>query len=320
EDETVENISCSVLLLLRLYFGGEDTKPHFRLSRDALNLLMATLEEDHSTHGWGREVEMLVFLYWLASATSYRVVAEAFAIPTQTVFDLVHKASKRVLAIVKRVIRFPTAAEMDGVGAGFARLAGSAVFARVAGSIDGCHVRVVAPAAHEQAYLNRRLFHSIQFQAICDHRGKFLDVFVGYPGSVHDARVLRHSDVYVHQLYPPQAWFLIEDGGYPCIQDPITLITPYQEPVQSPVHRRFNGKLSRARLVVEQAFGIMKTRWRTIFLKAMEVRIPFAVEVITCCAVLHNLYTLQKSRLKTLLFVILQRPSSLRLISNHFHF
>uniref|UniRef100_A0A3Q3F1G4 DDE Tnp4 domain-containing protein n=1 Tax=Labrus bergylta TaxID=56723 RepID=A0A3Q3F1G4_9LABR len=256
---------------------------------DALNLLMATLEEDHSTHGWGREVEMLVFLYWLASATSYRVVAEAFAIPTQTVFDLVHKASKRVLAIVKRVIRFPTAAEMDRVGAGFARLAGSAVFARVAGSIDGCHVRVVAPAAHEQAYLNRRLFHSIQFQAICDHRGKFLDVFVGYPGSVHDARVLRHSDVYVHQLYPPQAWFLIEDGGYPCIQDPITLITPYQEPVQSPVHRRFNGKLSRARLVVEQAFGIMKTRWRTIFLKAMEVRIPFAVEVITCCAVLHNL-------------------------------
>ncbi|XP_060909611.1 putative nuclease HARBI1 [Labrus mixtus] len=146
---------------------------------------------------------MLVFLYWLASATSYRVVAEAFAIPTQTVFDLVHKASKRVLAIVKRVIRFPTAAEMDGVGAGFARLAGSAVFARVAGSIDGCHVRVVAPAAHEQAYLNCRLFHSIQFQAICDRRGKFLDVFVGYPGSVHDARVLRHSDVYVHQLYPP---------------------------------------------------------------------------------------------------------------------
>ncbi|XP_020516318.1 putative nuclease HARBI1 [Labrus bergylta] len=229
---------------------------------------------------------MLVFLYWLASATSYRVVEEAFAIPTPTVFDLVHKASKRVLAIVKRVIRFPTAAEMDGVGAGFARLAGSAVFARAAGSIDGCHVRVVAPAAHEQAYLNRRLFHSIQFQAICDHRGKFLDVFVGYPGSVHDAHVLRHSDVYVHQLYPPQAWFLIGDVGYPCIQDHITLITPYREPVQSPVHHRFNSKRSRARLVVEQAFGVMKTRWRTIFLKAMAVRIPFAVEVITCCAVL----------------------------------
>ncbi|KAJ8359124.1 hypothetical protein SKAU_G00156490 [Synaphobranchus kaupii] len=33
----------------------------------------------------------------------------------------------------------------------------------------------------------------------------------------------------------------------------------------------------------------MKTRWRSIFLKALEVQIPFAVEVIDCCAVLHNL-------------------------------
>lgn len=30
-------------------------------------------------------------------------------------------------------------------------------------------------------------------QAIADHKGKFLDIFVGYPGSVHDARVLKNS-------------------------------------------------------------------------------------------------------------------------------
>ncbi|KAG1928895.1 putative nuclease HARBI1 [Pimephales promelas] len=30
-------------------------------------------------------------------------------------------------------------------------------------------------------------------QAITDHQAKFLDIFVGYPGSVHDARVLKNS-------------------------------------------------------------------------------------------------------------------------------
>ncbi|RXN07706.1 integrin alpha-L-like protein [Labeo rohita] len=40
-------------------------------------------------------------------------------------------------------------------------------------------------------------------EAITDHWGKFLEIFVGYPGSVHDARVLRNSPVYTGSLYPP---------------------------------------------------------------------------------------------------------------------
>ncbi|KAJ8364481.1 hypothetical protein SKAU_G00133120 [Synaphobranchus kaupii] len=169
-----------------------------------------------------------------------------------------------------QVICFPTGQDLEMVGACFARLARSPAFRRTAGSIDGCHIRVVPPAAESQDYLNRKLFYSVQMQAICDHRGTFLNLFTGYPGSVHDARVLRLSDVYVHRQYPPQGWFLIGD-------------------VQGAVQARYNAQLSKARGVVERAFGVMKTRWRSIFLKALEVQIPFAVEVIDCCAVLHNL-------------------------------
>ncbi|KAJ8364709.1 hypothetical protein SKAU_G00135400 [Synaphobranchus kaupii] len=185
-----------------------------------------------------------------------------------------------------KIIRFPTGQELEMVGAGFACLVGGPAFQRTAGSIDGCHIKVVPPAGEIQDYLNRKLFFSLQMQAVCDHRGKFLNVFTGYPGSVHDARVLKCSDMYVHHQYPPQGWFLIGDGGYPCIQDPIT---PYREPVQGPVQARYKEQLSRARGVVERAFGVMKTRWRSIFFKALEVQNPFAVELIDCCAVLHNL-------------------------------
>jgi len=44
--------------------------------------------------------------------------------------------------------------------------------------------------------------------------GKFLDVFVGFPGSVHDARMLRNSPVYAGSFYPPAGKAILGDGGY----------------------------------------------------------------------------------------------------------
>ena len=125
-------------------------------------------------------------------------------------------------------------------------------------------------------------------QAVCDSECTFLDIFVGYPGSVHDSRVLRNSPMYVQRLYPPEGYCILGDGGYPCLSDPIALVTPYREPVRNPVERRFNRHHARARSVIERAFGIMKARWRSLFFKALEVHPFFAVKVIACCAILHN--------------------------------
>ncbi|MGH0152689.1 UNVERIFIED_CONTAM: hypothetical protein FKN15_027811, partial [Acipenser sinensis] len=45
---------------------------------------------------------------------------------------------------------------------------------------------------------------------------------------------------------------------------------------------------SRARAVIEQAFGLMKTRWRSIFFKALEVHPTFVPTVISACTILHT--------------------------------
>ena len=62
----------------------------FRLSRDSFYALMAVLGTD-CDHGWGPEISCLVFLFWLASATSYRVVARAFDMPRASVHWVVHR-------------------------------------------------------------------------------------------------------------------------------------------------------------------------------------------------------------------------------------
>ncbi|KAJ8355056.1 hypothetical protein AAFF_G00104090 [Aldrovandia affinis] len=56
---------------------------------------------------------------------------------------MVHRVTKKLLKLKNRVIHFPSHADLENVGNGFAQLAGSSAFSRVVGSIDGCQVQEV---------------------------------------------------------------------------------------------------------------------------------------------------------------------------------
>ena len=67
---------------------------------------------------------------------------------------------------------------------------------RIIGAIDRRHIRILRPRYHGIDYMNRKGYYSVLLQGICDDRGKFIDVFVGPPGRVHDSRMLRDSHFY----------------------------------------------------------------------------------------------------------------------------
>ncbi|XP_033938050.1 uncharacterized protein [Pseudochaenichthys georgianus] len=236
-------------------------------------------------HGWGQDIEVLVLLYSLAHGLSLSVVSSAFGIPKSTVHRITRYVIGKIKANLKTLISLPTAYELAEIGDGFCQLAKSPAFHRAAGAIHGCHIRI-KPSGNEyhKDCINYKLFPSIQMQAICDSTGRFLDVFIGYPGSVHDARVLRNSPIFCQALFPPAGWFLA-DGGYPCLEKTVGLLKVPHGQVQA----RFNVHHARARCVVERAFGRMKTRWRATLFKALEVSPSFAPDIIACCAFLHNL-------------------------------
>ncbi|XP_042274199.1 putative nuclease HARBI1 [Thunnus maccoyii] len=178
------------------------------------------------------ELEILIFLYWLAHGASYSVVCCAFAVPKTSIFRAVHEVAQKIEDKRKRCIQFPKPHELDVVGQGFAALAQQGAFKTYVGAIDGCHIRIKAPAGPaSKDYLNRKLFHSIQLQAVCDSSGEFLDNFAGYPGSVHYTRVLKNSSFHTDLLYPPAGYFLVGDGGYPCMEQPVCILTLYSEPL-----------------------------------------------------------------------------------------
>ncbi len=91
--------------VLDRFFNGAETRQDFRLSRESLAVLLNLLHQDRR-HGWGATLETLVFLFWLASGASYRVVSRVFGMPRSTV----HRVTEEVVAIRQKVIHFPKTA------------------------------------------------------------------------------------------------------------------------------------------------------------------------------------------------------------------
>ena len=52
---------------------------------------------------------------------------------------------------------------------------------------------IKAPKHNKERYFNRKHFHSMNLLAVVGFDGRFLDISAGFPGSIHDARVLQMS-------------------------------------------------------------------------------------------------------------------------------
>ena len=63
-------------------------------------------------------------------------------------------------------------------------------FPQAAGAIDGSHIPILRPDESASNYYNHKGYYSIIMQTMVDFRGLFMDVYIGWPGKMHDARVL----------------------------------------------------------------------------------------------------------------------------------
>nr|CAD7410320.1 unnamed protein product [Timema poppensis] len=233
---------------------------------------------------------LLIFLFWLGCGTSYRVISAVFNVSTSTVHNIVPTTMDNILTnLTNKVIHYPSIDQTEDVGRGSGRLARSQIFDNAVGAIGGCHVKVRVIGPNKKDYFNRKLDCSVQFQAVVDDQSMFLNIYSEYPDSVLDSRVLRASTLYRNREYPPQGYFLLGDGGYPLLQCPICLITPYRNPNHNDADKlQFNLFHSRARSIVERAFDIVKARWRTMFMKTVEIRHTKVARLIAVCCIMHN--------------------------------
>lgn len=135
--------------------------------------------------------------------------------------------------------------------------------------------------------------------AIASAQYKFIMVDIGGEGRHSDGGVFKNSVMgyrFQHnQMYIPAPTPIINEGKampYMLVADEAFQLNrftlrPYPGKTLTNEQRIFNYRLSRARRVVENTFGIMVARWR-IFAKPINSSLNTAENIVKACVVMHN--------------------------------
>ncbi|XP_077531140.1 uncharacterized protein LOC144143194 [Haemaphysalis longicornis] len=191
--------------------------------------------------------------------------------------------------ISAREIRWPNVDERERIKSSFLSLrrGPGGGLPDVVGAIDGCHIHISRPPESADSYFNRKKFYSIVIQGVCDGDLMFTDVFVGFPGSAHDARVLRESFFFQDAASKCEGGYLIGGAAYPLLP---WLLPPYKQTTGNwqPHMSTFNTAHSRQRVAIERAFGLLKARFQRL-LYVDVASIWFTVDIVLAACVLHNI-------------------------------
>ena len=167
--------------------------------------------------------------------------------------------------------------------------------------VDGCDIPIKCPPGGLEPckeYHNFKKFYSLVLMAMVDAKYRFLWGSCGFPGNCHDSIILQSTCLwkrikegsflpdFTNRLdgvqIPP---LIIGDSAFPFEK---WLMKLYTNAVLTPSQRYFNYRLSRARMVVEGAYGQLKGRWRILMRKSESAHTE--VENYTlACMVLHNI-------------------------------
>lgn len=244
-------------------------------------------------------LKLAITLRHLATGDSYHSLMYSFRVAHNTISLIVREVCQAIEAeYAQEVIPCPTtAAEWRAIAEEFQT---KWQFPHVLGALDGKHVSIRCPRRGGSLYFNYKGFHSIVLLALVDANYKFLWVDVGANGSASDAQIFNQGELKDCILdstigFPPDdpipnddrplPYYIIGDDAFPLRS---WLMKPYSRRNMAIEDRIFNYRLSRARRVVENAFGILSMRFGFL-LTTLRQEPQNVVNMVLAAVCLHNL-------------------------------
>ncbi|XP_074553186.1 uncharacterized protein LOC141809867 [Halichoeres trimaculatus] len=279
---------CEIMLNLE----DQTFSRHFRVTKPQFEYLVKKLRDNgiEKQHSKGlppvpATKKVLMFLWYMANQNSFREMSDKFEVSQSTAHRIILQVLDTMCTMGSSFIRWPNACEREASAAAFHHLCG---LRGVIGVTDGCHIRVQRPPTRGGDYLNCKSFYSVLLQGIVDERGWFIDIFAGLPGKVHDARMLRDSDFHTTWQEKVGDHSLLGDSAYTGHAFPFIISPKHDNGALTEVDKLQNSRISRGRVVLEEAFGRLKCKWRRLR-DLQNTRIDAAVMVIMAACFLHNM-------------------------------
>ena len=229
--------------------------------------------------------ERLLMLFWyMASLDKYAAIADRFDVAESTACCAIRNLLRFVCDhLLSKLVTWPTAEERQEMRELYD---GSHGFPGVVGMIDGTHIAIRMPADRGIDYYNRKDYYSVVLQVVVREDMRFTNVYAGWPGKVHDARVFRQSDLSESGPTLCGDDHILGDSAYPSLP---FLLTPFTDNGHlTQIQRRYNVTHAKIRSVVERAIGLLKNRLTR--LKKIDQRdIETVVTTIMAGCVIHNI-------------------------------
>lgn len=166
--------------------------------------------------------------------------------------------------------------------------------------MDGKHIAITCPPNSGSQYFNYKQFFSIVLFAVTDARYNFLYVHVGVQGRISDGGVFRHTafgkallsqnlNVPLPDSLPSRdmltPYVFLADDAFPLTEN---ICKPYTIDLSIGSPKRVcNYRISRARRVVENSFGILASVFRILH-TTIDVDLKHVQNIVMACAFLHN--------------------------------
>lgn len=231
--------------------------------------------------GLSSEAKLSLTIWTLANQESYRQIADRFGISRGYAHYIFAQSCRIIQRIVHTaIIKWPSPAEIQ-------QLIQKNTFPGAFGAVDGCHIQIKTPLNHADSYINRKSVASIVLQAVCTADLQFIDISTGWPGSLHDARIYRRSQLstVLNNGTVSRDVHILGDSAYPL---ELCLMVPYRDNGHlTDEQKKYNYMLSVSRSAVERAFALLKGKFRR--LKYLDVNNPECVpEIVIAACTLHN--------------------------------
>nr|CAI5825561.1 unnamed protein product [Callosobruchus analis] len=154
------------------------------------------------------------------------------------------------------------------------------------GAIDGKHICIQAPPDCGSDYFNYKGSNSIVIMAVVDDDYCFMYTNIGANGRCSDGGVFQNCSIFrdLENNMLPNNGFFVGDDAFPLKP---YLLKPYKHSPLTYEQKIFNYRLSRARRIVQNAFGILASRFR-IFRTSISTNLTVTDRIVRTTCTIHN--------------------------------